>query len=148
MAERRIDLTIDPAMAYRVADLAREYQTEDMAPADDDGWEVDTDPGDDPISSAEDLIDAADESDVEVDGIEQELQDVVAAFNIDAKSDLLALILVGRGDFSADDWSLARRQARESVSDQLATYIEETPLVSDYLVEALEAMGYPQSDFE
>ena len=148
MADRRIDLTLDPAMAYRIAELVREYQTEDMAPADDDGWEVDTDPGDDPIPDAEDFVAAAEAHQPEEDGVENELNDLVAGLNIDAQSDLLALVFVGRGDFSAKDWSQARRQAREAVSDQLANYLEETPLASDYLVEALDAMGYPQADFE
>lgn len=148
MAERRFDLTIDPAVAYRIAELAREYQSEDMAPADDAGWEVDTDPGDDPILDEDEFVDAAEAASGENDGLENELHDVIDGLNVDAKSDLLALLWVGRGDYGATEWSQARRQARESVSDQLAQYLEETPMVSDYLIEALDVMGYPQADFE
>lgn len=145
MAERTFDLTIDPGVAYRIVELARELDSEDMAP-DPDGMEVDTDPGDDPISNEE----AFDEEIAaeRVDPIESELRAVIEGLNIDAQRDLLALIWVGRGDHEASDFYQARRQAREIPNLHVADYLEETPLAAEYLVEALEQIGYPQSDYE
>ena len=140
MADRPFDLTLDPAMGYHVADLIREYDTEDFAESSED------DAGDGLIADDDELLDRAAER--QGDPLEQELADLIAGLSIDAQRDLLALVWVGRGDYTAGEWSAARRQARETTPLHVADYLEETPLASDYLVEGLTALGYPQADFE
>lgn len=146
MADRPFDLTLDPGMAYRIAELVREYDSEDMSAAADD-WPVDDDPGDDARPDNEDLVEAA-EAQTGTDPIETELRALIEGLNVDAQKDLLALMWVGRGEYSAKDWFRARRQARQTAHLHVAQYLEETPLASDYLIEALTQLGYPQSDYE
>lgn len=145
MADRPFDLTLDPGLGYRIAELVREYDSEGMNPAE-DSWIVDNDPGDDARPDDEDLVTAA-EQETE-NPIETELVTLINGLNIDAQRDLLALIWVGRGDYDSNDWSSARRQARETQHLHVAQYLEETPLASDYLIEGLIQLGYPQSDYE
>lgn len=144
MADRPFDLTIDPGVAYRIAELTREMDSEDLAP-EFDSAEVDTDLGDDPVQDEDQLL--AETEDRGVDPIETELTALIDGLNIDAQRDLLALIWLGRGDYGAEDWYQARRQARETANLHVAQYLEETPLASDYLVEGLTLLGYPQEDF-
>ena len=58
-----------------------------------------------------------------------------------AANDLVALIWVGRGDFTVADWDKARAGAKDIGKAKLAGYIEGIPLVSDYLVQGLHQVG-------
>lgn len=55
---------------------------------------------------------------------------------------------IGRGDFDVADWPAAIAQARESRDDRLTDYLIGTPLLGDYLEEALAGLGYSLEDFE
>jgi hypothetical protein len=139
-SDRPFDLTIDPEVAYRIAELSRSWQGEGLMPLVDDEV-IDDDPGDDPIPDVDALADEAENPHEDV--LDDELEGLIRGLNVDAKHDLLALIWVGRGDFDASDWSAARRAAREAEPIDLAEYLEQQDAGSDYITEALEAMGYP-----
>lgn len=137
---RPFDLTIDPDVAFRIAELAQTYQAEGLMPVEEDDV-VDSDPGDDPIPDVDAIVEEAENPREDV--LDDELEGLIGGLNIDAKHDLLALIWVGRGDFEASEWSAARKAAREAEPFNLLDYIEELPAGSDYIESALEALGYP-----
>lgn len=59
----------------------------------------------------------------------------------EAARDLVALIWIGRGDFTVADWDKARAGAKDIGKAKLAGYIEGIPLVSDYLLQGLHQVG-------
>ena len=58
-----------------------------------------------------------------------------------AATDLVALIWIGRGDFTVADWDKARAGAKDIAKARLAGYIEGIPLISDYLIQGLHQVG-------
>lgn len=140
MAERRFDLTLNPEIAIRLVELLREYDEEDILDAETE-----------PEADFEPDLDLDDFEEGEGGGprqdpFEDEINSLVESLDVDSQRDLLALIWVGRGDYDAGDWSEARRQARETADGQLATYLRETPLASDYINSGLADLGYPTAD--
>ena len=55
---------------------------------------------------------------------------------------LVALMWLGRGDFSIEEWSSALVNARREHNAQTADYLIGTPLVANYLSEGLIEHGY------
>lgn len=141
--DRAFDLTIDPEVAYRIAVLAQSYQGEGLMPMEEDDV-VDNDIGDDPITDVEAIADEAEKP--HANQLDDELEGLIRGLNVDAKHDLLALIWVGRGDYEARDWASARRAAREAEPFDVTDYLEELQMGSDYIENALEAMGYSPPD--
>lgn len=78
----------------------------------------------------------------------KELQCALEALNHDQLFDLVAMIWMGRGDFTLAEWDDARRQARDLRPQQVAAYVTGTPLVSDYLEEAMAMMGLSCEEVE
>ena len=140
MTQRPFDLTIDPAVAYRIAELAREFTAEDYGPQPDDD-ERESDPVQYDEAELDEDVNAG-----PVDPVHAELTGVIEALDIDELRDLLALIWLGRGDFDGR-WDAARRQARETESLHLISYLEQTPLADEYLSQALDQLGYPAEEY-
>jgi hypothetical protein len=132
MTDRAFDITLDPSVGFQIADLIREFDSEGFEPQSDIEQ---PDEMDDPRSAPLDM-----------DTFEIELTELIDQLNEDAQRDLLALAWVGRGDYQADDWSNARRQARETKHMHVAQYLKQTPLASDYLIEGLIQLGYSRTD--
>ncbi len=78
----------------------------------------------------------------------EELTDAIDLLNDDQKTELLALMWVGRGDFAAAEWPDALVQARQTRNAHATDYLIGTPLLADYLEEALAALGYSLEDYE
>ncbi len=78
----------------------------------------------------------------------EELADAIDQLNDDQKAELLALTWIGRGDFDASDWAAAIAQARDTLDDRVTRYLVGTPLLGDYLEEAVASLGYSLEDFE
>lgn len=55
---------------------------------------------------------------------------------------LVALMWLGRGDYEADEWEMAVEDAKDNWTPNTADYLIATPMVSDYLIEGLEMLGY------
>jgi len=140
MADRTFDITLDPALAYLIADLSREYAAEGDGLYPNDDEDLDNNEEDDPILEAERRTD--DGSPESTDPVENELRDIIEGLNVDAQKDLLALIWLGRDDGTPEDWHRVRRQATETPHLHVAQYVEETPLASDYLRSGLANLGY------
>ncbi|MGB5335357.1 MAG: DUF3775 domain-containing protein [Woeseiaceae bacterium] len=76
----------------------------------------------------------------------QELKRVIDDLEPDQQMSLVALMWLGRGDFSADEWELALKGAEESWSDHTADYLIGTPLLPDYLGDGLQQFEAADTD--
>lgn len=72
----------------------------------------------------------------------QELRYLIGGMDEEEQTNLVALMWLGRGDYSEDEWNEALDDARGRLSDHTAEYVIATPLVADYLEEGLSALGY------
>lgn len=131
-----LDLSISPEQAFFIMVKAREFDAK-TAPSSER-------PGSNPSDDREVAIleDRAD------DPTFQELMAALEALNADQQLDLIALVWVGRGDFSVREFAEARRTAEEMGDRHIPRYLAGTPLVSDYLEEALGQAGHTLEDYE
>jgi hypothetical protein len=116
-------------LAY-IIEKAREFDAE-TAPVDDDSGSNPSDDGD--VGILEDTDDNP---------TRQELSGALDALNDDQKVELLALMWLGRGDFDRGEWLDALVQAREIHNAAETEYLIGTPLLADYLEEAVATLGY------
>ena len=122
-------------LAFIVA-KAREFDAEVDPTGDDSG----SNPADDGERAI--LEDTADNPTL------QELRDAIEGLNVDERDELLALVWLGRGDFTAAEWRDALRQARQVADRRDADYLIGTSLLADYLEEAIAALGLSLEEFE
>jgi hypothetical protein len=73
---------------------------------------------------------------------QQQMEEFLAGLNLDEQIDLLALILVGRGDFDAAEWRDAIREARDRIAKREADYMIGDAALPEYLGDGLEALGH------
>lgn len=78
----------------------------------------------------------------------QEVHDFIEALNVAEQRNLVALMWIGRGDFSKEEWEDAVNEARDRATNSSADYLLGTPLLPDYLEEAMSQMGYSMEDLE
>lgn len=71
----------------------------------------------------------------------QELRSGVQALDRELQAELLALKWLGRGDYSVDEWEDALQDAIDNWSPEIMDRLIATPLISEYLLEALDALG-------
>ena len=119
-----------------IVEKARQYDAE--VPVDSD-YEEGSDAADD--DEREVLLDTPDNP------TEQELRDAIDGLNVDEREELLALMWLGRGDYDAQSWAEAMRQARDSRTSTETEYLVGTPLLGDYLEEGAEALGLSLEDY-
>jgi hypothetical protein len=131
-----LDLSISSEQAFYILVKAREFD-EKTAPASERPASNPSDDGD--VAILEDRAD---------DPTFQELMAAMEALNEDQQLDLIALVWVGRGDFSIRDFAEARRTAEEMGDKHIPHYLAGTPLFSDYLEEALGQAGETFEAFE
>jgi hypothetical protein len=105
---------------------------------------VEPDPGSNP--SDEDMRGVLE--DYPDDSVDAEIRALVDSLNEDKQIDLVTLLWLGRADGSADEWNTLRSKATAAHSDHTADYLLGTPLLSDYLAEGLNKLGYDCSEFE
>ncbi len=77
-----------------------------------------------------------------------ELSSFIRGLNVDEQVDLVALTWLGRGDSEIDNWRDLRAQALLAHNNRTAAYLIGTPMLADYLEEAMEAFGVSAEDFE
>ena len=86
---------------------------------------------------------AADEA---ADEIEAALR--AQGLNEDEQVSLVALAWIGRGTFEAEELEEAISTARSEAVNKTSAYLLGMPLLSDYLEEGLEKLGYSVNDIE
>lgn len=105
---------------------------------------VEPDPGSNP--SDEDMREVLE--DYADDPTYDELRTLIDEMNEDEQIDLVALAWLGRGDYTRDQWSAVRGEARAAHSDHTAAYLLGIPQLGDYLEEGLAMLGFSCEDFE
>jgi len=79
------------------------------------------------------------ESTKESDPRRREMVSFVAGLDAEEQANLLALILLGRGDYSVDEWDDSLIAARDAIDDKSADFMIGDPALPAYLLEGLEA---------
>ena len=77
-----------------------------------------------------------------------ELATFIRGLNVDEQIDLVALTWLGRGDGDLDNWRELRSEAARAHNNRPASYLIGTPMLADYLEEALSQFGKSFEDFE
>jgi len=80
--------------------------------------------------------------------VRDEIRTFVAELDEDEKADLIALMQLGRGDGTIEEWEAMRAQGLREHGGRVAAYILGQPLVSDYLEEGLSQFGFSCAEFE
>ena len=78
----------------------------------------------------------------------EELRSFLRAQSDDELKEMLALVWVGRGDYGADEWREVLGQIQDVREKHTVDYLIGTPLLADYLEEALSQFGYSCEDYE
>lgn len=78
----------------------------------------------------------------------QELIGSLESLNDDERDEIVALTWLGRGDYTKDEWRQAKTAAHLRHNGNEAIYLIGTPLLSDYLEEAVTQLGYSLEDLE
>jgi Protein of unknown function (DUF3775) len=78
----------------------------------------------------------------------QEINALIAELSDEEKADLMALMQLGRGDGTFDDWEALRDQVFREHADRVAAYLLGEPLLADYLEEGLSQFGFSCAEFE
>ena len=76
------------------------------------------------------------------DSVFQEFKTTIDDLEPDQQQALVALMWVGRNDFSPDEWVAALQEARQNWGENTAEYLIAHPLLADYLLEGLNLLGY------
>jgi len=72
---------------------------------------------------------------------EQELRDTIAGLNADERNEILALLWLGRGDFTKEEWADAVAEAGRFATNR-AHYLMRQPMLGDLIEEGLAELGY------
>jgi len=80
------------------------------------------------------------------DPVAREIVGFIDALTEDEQIDLVALMRLGRGDGSIEEWSELRREAAEQRNRRTASYLLGEPLLSDFLAGGLDAFGLTWAD--
>jgi hypothetical protein len=129
------NLTITSDSAFSIVEKARQYDAK-VAGTDPDSGSNPTD------DTSVDALEFAPDDDTR-----NELIGAIDDLNDDEQADLVALVLLGRGDYTRNEWRTARRTADDIGRAKIPEFIAEIPLVSDYLEEGLSQFGETMADY-
>lgn len=71
-----------------------------------------------------------------------EFKSTIEDLEPDQQQEVVALLWLGRGDFSKAEWRAAVQEAMDSWNTRTAEYLIAHPLLADYLREGLDILGY------
>jgi hypothetical protein len=129
------ELTINPDSAVAILLKARQFDVK-----------VDqTDPDSDSNPTDDGSVDALEFG--PADDTRHELISAISDLNDDEQHDLVALIFLGRGDFTLSEWADALRSAEDVSRRQIQKFITGIPLVSDFLEEGLSQFDISIDDY-
>ena len=129
MLETAPDLSISPDKLCFIIAKAREFDAKDIV----------TDPG--VSSNATDDGMLAVLEDHPDDPVVQELTAFIRALTEDEQVDLVALVWLGRGDGTLEDWNDIRAEASRAHNKRTAKYLLGMPLLPNHLEDGLAEFG-------
>src|SRR4030081_84603 len=80
------------------------------------------------------------------DPVVRQITGFINAMTEDEQFDLVALMRLGRGDGTIEEWDDLRRGAPGGNDENPPSYLLGEPLISDYLAEGLDAFGLTWND--
>jgi hypothetical protein len=129
-------LTISSESVCFIIVKAREFDAQDVVTDPDSGSNA-TDDG------AASVLEAHSD-----DLTQKELVAFINALSDEEQADLVALLWLGRGDGTLEDWDDLRDEAQRQHNNRTAAYLLGEPLLSDHLEEGLSQFGLSCEDFE
>ena len=128
------ELTISPEKVGFLIEKAREFDVKEgiVDPdsgsngADDEMIDVLEDDGNDPVA--------------------REITGFIDALSEDEQVDLVALMRLGRGDGTIEEWADLRREAARGRNGRTASYLLGEPMLGDFLAEGLDEFGLAPDD--
>lgn len=129
-AKATIMLDTNPHTICRLIELAREFHEQEIMMSMNGLGDYENDTGQDrpDMGNGNALL--------------QEFHSIVDDLEPDQQEQLVALLWLGRGDFSLDEWNSILRQAHEAWNENTADYLIAHPLLADFLSEGLSLTGY------
>ena len=123
------ELTISPEKVGFLIEKARQFDVKEAA----------SDPDSGSNGSDDDMIDVL--TDDGRDPVVHEIAGFIDAMSEDEQIDLVALMRLGRGDGTIEEWKDLRRQAADGRNGRTARYLLGEPMLGDLLAEGLDAFG-------
>jgi hypothetical protein len=123
------ELMISPEKVGFLIEKAREFDVKEAT--------TDLDSGSN--AADDDMIDVLEDDGA--DPVAREITGFIDALSVDEQIDLVALMRLGRGDGSIEEWKDLRRQAAEGRNDRTASYLLGEPMLGDLLAEGLDEFG-------
>ena len=123
------ELTISPEKVGFLIEKARQFDVKEAA--------SDPDSGSNAID--DEMIDVLEDDGR--DPVAREIAGFIGALSEDEQIDLVALMRLGRGDGTIEEWNDLRQQAAEGRSGPTAHYLLGEPMLGDLLAEGLDEFG-------
>jgi uncharacterized protein DUF3775 len=131
------ELMISPEKVAFLIEKAREFDVK----------ELDSDPDSGSNGADDEMLDVLEDNGR--DPVMRELTGFINALTEDEQIDLVALMRLGRGDGTIDEWQDLRREAADGRNDgdgKAASYLLGEPMLGDLLAEGLDAFGIDWTD--
>ena len=128
------ELTISPEKVGFLIKKAREFDVKEGI--------VDPDSGSN--GADDEMIDVLEDNGS--DPVAREITGFIDALSEDEQVDLVALMRLGRGDGTIEEWADLRREAARGRNGRTASYLLGEPMLGDLLAEGLDEFGIPPSD--
>lgn len=141
-------LSVNPEDVCRLIELAQQYHGQEGVVIPD---EMDNDELQNSVSIADSPADDAERQMLAGHGDRsayQEFANIVMALEPDQQQQLVALLWLGRGDYTLGEWDGILEQAADQWTPETADYLIDHPLLASYLQEGLELHGYNCSDVQ
>ncbi len=103
-----------------------------------------TDPDSGSNGADDDMIDVLEDNGT--DPVVKEIGGFISAMTEDEQIDLVALMRLGRGDGTIEEWSELRREAADGRNGRTTSYLLGEPMLGDLLAEGLAAFGKTYAD--
>jgi hypothetical protein len=128
------ELTISPDKVGFLIEKAREFDVKEGA----------SDPDSGSNGADDDMIDVLEDNGR--DPVVREITGFINALTVDEQLDLVALMRLGRGDGTIDEWRDLRRDAAEEIEGGTAQYLLGEPMLGDFLADGLDEFGLSWSE--
>ena len=128
------ELTISSDQVAFLIEKARQFDVKDIA----------SDPDSGSNGADDEMIDVLEDNGG--DPVQKEIYGFIAALTEDEQIDLVALMRLGRGDGTIEEWDDLRKEAAEGRNGHTARYLLGEPLLGDLLAEGLDAFGIDWTD--
>lgn len=78
--------------------------------------------------------------------VREEIAELIAELTAEESVELVALLWLGRGDYTVEEWEEAKAVAQERHTGHTAEYMLGTTRLGEYLEQGLELLGYSCGD--